>query len=320
MIQLRDKQIEDLKKLSSGEFNSNNVSSNSDHDAELLAALDREDLTMELERLRGENQELLATIELMKRQAEAETTSSRYKVRNLEKSLEKEKQNLAKSQETIASLKLNLEEMRHRFEMERKTQTDELRKKTIELKNLQNQVARSEQNINNNTSELEMRARVMAESLIEKQSQIETQNSEKAALVLELEKARQRIREVELISRITPITPAKKKTSRIFNDDEEDEIIHSDSTVTVKRHRFFRDLSNRGFLGRKFANSVGVVDRMTIVMGRYLKRLPLVRVMFVIYIIVLHLWVLYVMSHNVHHDSLNHAASHTEAFTSSIIE
>jgi hypothetical protein len=128
-IQLRDKQIEELKNLSKGDNNSNNVTSNTDHDAELLAALDREDLTMELERLRGENQEHLANIDLIKRQAEAETTSSRFKIRNLEKSLEKEKQNLAKAQQTIASLKLNIDEMRHRFDLERKTQIDELRKK-----------------------------------------------------------------------------------------------------------------------------------------------------------------------------------------------
>jgi hypothetical protein len=174
---------------------------------------------------------------------------------------------------------------------------------------LQNQIAKSEQNANNNNSELEMRARVMAESLIEKQSQLETLNSEKAALALELEKAKQRIREVELISRITPLVPTKKRSNRLLVGDEEDEdeVIHADSTVTVKRHRFFRDLSNRGYLARKFANSIGVVDRMTIVMGRYLKRLPIVRVLFVVYILVLHLWVLYVMSHNVHHDSLNHS-------------
>jgi hypothetical protein len=236
----------------------------------------------------------------------------------LEKSIEKEKQNLAKAQQTIASLRLNLDETRHRHDQERKLLTDDIRKKTLELKTLQSQISKAEQNINNNTGELEMRARVMAESLIEKQSQLETLNSEKAALVLELEKAKQRIREVELISRITPLAPAKKKNQRAVDiDDEDDDVIHADSTVTVRRHRFFRDLSNRGYLARKFASSVGVVDRMTIVMGRYLKRLPLVRVLFVVYILVLHLWVLYVMSHNVHQDSLHHAISHAEVLTSS---
>ncbi len=316
VLQLRDKQIEELKKMSTGDHHSNNVTSNTDHDAELLAALDREDLTMSLERIKGENQELVATIELMKRQAEAETNSSRFKIRNMEKSIEKEKQNVAKAQQTIASLRLNVDETRHRFDLERKQLNDEIRKKTLEIKSLSNQIAKAEQNVNNNTGELEMRARVMAESLIEKQSQLETLNSEKAALVLELEKAKQRIREVELISRITPLAPAKKKRTA-YDDDEDDDVLLADSTVTVKRHRFFRDLSNRGFLARKFASSVGVVDRMSIVMGRYLKRLPLVRVLFVVYILVLHIWVLFVMSHNVHQDSLHHADSHAHSLTSS---
>jgi hypothetical protein len=57
-----------LKKISTGESSSNNVTSNADHDANLLTALDREDMLMSLERLRGENQELSSMLELMKRQ------------------------------------------------------------------------------------------------------------------------------------------------------------------------------------------------------------------------------------------------------------
>lgn len=46
--------------------------------------------------------------------------------------------------------------------------------------------------------------KVMAEHLIEKQSQMETLNSEKAALKLQLEKAQQRVKEMELVARMTP--------------------------------------------------------------------------------------------------------------------
>ncbi|KAL0486517.1 golgin subfamily A member [Acrasis kona] len=324
VLLIRDKQIEELKKnlesSNGGDSKNQNSSSSASstlddfHDSELLAALDREDLNMDLDRLRGENQELLATIDLLKRQSEAETTSNRFKIRNLEKSIEKEKQNSAKTQQTIASLKLNSDEMRHRFEMERKSSSDGLKNAQLEIKKLNAIIVKSQQAQNNSHGELEMRARVMAESLIEKQSQLETLNSEKAALALELEKSKQRIREVELISRVTPITPRKQRFSNVDDDDDDDGVMLADSTVTVKRHKFFRNLSNRGFLAKKFATSVGALDRFSIMAGRYLKRLPILRMFFVLYLLTLHLWVIYVTSHNVHEDSLHNSLSHADTF------
>lgn len=68
-------------------------------------------------------------------------------------------------------------------------------------------------------NELETKCRIMAEHLIEKQALNETLNSEKAALQLQLEKTQQRVKEVELVARITPTAAVVHRRSNQPHED-----------------------------------------------------------------------------------------------------
>lgn len=136
---------------------------------------------LELERLKSENNELNVQLELIKRQHEAEKTSSRIKIRNLESTIEQYKSNTAKLQQTLVTMRITNDELKQRIE--------NLEQLSRESKKLENVAQQSPKKIISPTQqELERRLRTMAENLIEKQSHIETLKSEKAALALQLEK------------------------------------------------------------------------------------------------------------------------------------
>lgn len=342
VLLLRDKQIEDLKRLRSpSDETRNDISGgggatssslvdhqqasselNNEDDDRLMDALNREDMMMDLERLGAENQELAATLDLVKRQLDAEVTSSRFKIRNLEKNLERERENVAKLQQSMATIKLQADDAKQKFETERRELQEELNKRIADIKNLQSKAARFSSSMNTDQNEAENRARALAERLIEKQSQLETLNSEKAALSLELEKTKQRIKEIELVARMNPTATSSYERSAarrraiaasssthgsgggggkdhatldIF-DDEHD----IDTAVPIKTNRVFRNLSQRGYLGQRLASGMQWLDRISIRTARHLRINPLLRILFVVYIFLLHTWVFFILSQTVH--------------------
>lgn len=305
VLLIRDKQIEELKKVRSPDSsvgsNESDLSESrlQDDDDKLLAALDKEDMIMDLERLRAENQELAATLDLVKRQQDAEVTSSRFKIRNLEKSLEREKENVAKIQQAMATIKLSADDAKQKFEAERRDLQEELKKRIADIKTLQSKVTRSSSSTNSDQTEAENRARALAERLIEKQSQLETLNSEKAALYLELDKTKQRIKEVELVARMNPMNEAPRRRTKGHSIDIFDG--HDvDAAVPIKTNRVFRNLSQRGFLARKVASGMQWLDGISIQSARHLRINPLLRILFVVYIFLLHAWVFFILSHTIH--------------------
>ncbi|KAG2393648.1 hypothetical protein C9374_007179 [Naegleria lovaniensis] len=297
LLALRDKQIEELKKsgTESQSSGAKEPTVTADDDSDLMNALDKEDMMIDLENVKAENQELLSQIELMKKQHEAEINSLRFKLKTLEKNLEKEKQTNGVLQETITSLKMNFEETKHQYENEKKSIKDQLKEKKEEINQLQKQLNQAKYNNSSNQNELELRNRGMAERLIEKQTQLETLNSEKAAIQLALEKSQLKIKELQLMAQVTPM-------SRHSHYDEEspydNDVIHS--SVSMKTDRFFQDLSKRGFVASRVANAMAIIDSFSISTGSILRKLPLLRVFVVVYVILLHLWVVYILSHLTH--------------------
>lgn len=202
---------------------------------------------------------------------------------------------------------------KQRLEEEKRELQESIKSKQAQMKQLQQQLQLADKMDVKN--ELETKCRIMAEHLIEKQALNETLNSEKAALQLQLEKTQQRVKEVELVARITPTAAVVHRRSnqphedplgmfkiapslsycvanikKLVKDEEDD----SAPVPRVKSQKFFHSLKQRGFVSRKIAGFLHLVDRVSIQLGRYL-RLPLLRVMVVLYIFLLHAWVLVVL-------------------------
>jgi hypothetical protein len=125
----------------------------------------------------------------LKRQHEAESLSSKVKIKNLEQSLQSQKENVSKVQSSYASYKINADEMNQKSVHELKKLSQTLQEKETIIAQLEIKIQKESQA--KSESELEERIKAMAEHLIEKQSQLETLKSEKSALLLQLEKESQ---------------------------------------------------------------------------------------------------------------------------------
>jgi hypothetical protein len=111
------------------------------------------------------------------------------KIKNLEQSLQSQKENVSKVQSSFASYRINSDEMNQKNVHELKKLSQTLQEKETIISQLEIKIQKESQT--KSESELEERIKAMAEHLIEKQSQLETLKSEKSALLLQLEKESQ---------------------------------------------------------------------------------------------------------------------------------
>eukprot|EP01080_Neovahlkampfia_damariscottae_P003827 gene3827-6988_t len=256
--------------------------------------IDNGSFILELENLKSENQDLKLSIELLKRQYEAESISSKVKIKNLEQSLQIQKENVSKVQSNFASFRINSDESNQKTSNEIKKLSKCVQEKEQIISDLEKKVQK--QNLTKPENEFEDRIKAMTEHLIEKQSHLETLKSEKSALLLQLEKENQKVKDIELMSRMNP-----NKRSNEFDYDP------IESSVPMKTTKFFHDLSNRGWAANKVAVFMHNVDKFSLSSGTYLRKLPILRVLFVLYIILIHIWVIFVLYFS--HQSVEHNRS-----------
>lgn len=91
-----------------------------------------------------------------------------------------------------------------------------------------------------------------------------------------------------MLNRLTP-PPVANSRERF------ESVIDIETHVPMKTTTFFTDLSKRGFFARSFGRGMHFLDMVSIRFGRYLRRAPWLRVIFVLYILLLHIWVLFVL-------------------------
>ena len=173
------------------------------------------------------------------------------KIKNLEQSLQNQKENVPKVQSAFATFRINSDENNQKTSNEIK----KLSKTIQEKENLISELEKKLQLNNQSKPEIEFEDRIkaMTEHLIEKQSQLETLKSEKSALLLQLEKEIQKVKDIELMSRMNP----NKKSNEFDYDPIE-------SSVPMKTTKFFHDLSNRGWAANKVAVFMHNVDKFSL--------------------------------------------------------
>ncbi|XP_010181036.1 PREDICTED: golgin subfamily A member 5, partial [Mesitornis unicolor] len=143
-------------------------------------------------------------------------------------------------------------------------------------------------------TELENRLHQLTETLIQKQTMLESLSTEKNSLVYQLERLEQQLKAVQGTSANGPsINMAgidSSEGARMRNVP----VLFSDT-----------DTNMAGMYGRvrKAASSI---DQFSIRLGIFLRRYPIARVFVIIYMALLHLWVMIVLltyTPEMHHDS-----------------
>ncbi|KAH9393413.1 Golgin sub A member 5 [Tyrophagus putrescentiae] len=155
------------------------------------------------------------------------------------------------------------------------------------------------------SEEWEQRLRTLTESLIAKQATVEQLSSANHSLKLQLERAEQRLREM-----------AASSGTAALNNDVAIGIYHSPTFTNYIKHRMtgssgmgdnhsmssssassllMEEGPNDGQVTRKVKRAYGAIDAFSIRLGNFLRVYPSARAAFLVYILVLHLWVAFVL-------------------------
>lgn len=146
--------------------------------------------------------------------------------------------------------------------------------------------------INNvNNDELEKRLQMLTESLIHKQTIIETLQTEKSSLTMQLERLEKRLDDYETIT-------AKNSSQQSFKMSPTTSIpIDDNEHYENLRYRvpLLRETPHDVDLTKKVKRAANQLDQLGIRLILFLRRYPAVRLAVLFYAIVLHLWTFIVL-------------------------
>mmetsp|Transcript_32853 Transcript_32853/g.53309 ORF Transcript_32853/g.53309 Transcript_32853/m.53309 type:complete len:397 (+) Transcript_32853:220-1410(+) len=247
----------------------------------------------------------LASMQRAMDEKQAEVTRRESQVRWLETACEALKQEIADSEsiverekarceQMVADADDRLEDMSIKLDHAQK-ELDGLKKqlseKDSQLKVLEKRVSSQQQRtaVAKSTSEYESRLHTMAEHLIQKQSQMELLTSQKQALQLQLEDAVRRAREAEMRASSNQRSNVQGMESDVSSASKGPR--QRNASKFVKTVEAF-ELSSASRL-RKPAEAM---DVFSFHMGNVLRSSPAARVFLLFYVLVLHLWILFILS------------------------
>uniref|UniRef100_A0A0K8TTL7 Putative golgin-84 n=1 Tax=Tabanus bromius TaxID=304241 RepID=A0A0K8TTL7_TABBR len=274
-LQMKDKLIEELKSnKSQGAENSNEKA-----------------LNYEIEGLRQENQHLADELKTTLMQLD----NSKEFLQKLEKQIEDKNNEISKIQNALKE-NLGIEQQRSnqletevkilnqevsvmRDEMNRQRQTllARISEKDKEITKLK---SNSSDNGLNDVNNLEDRVQFLTQALVQKQASIETVTAERNALKLQLEKTEDQLRHLM----------AQQRQQRV-------QIINVNDTDDAKAQLPFlmRETPFDTNVARKMKRAYSSLDSAGIRIGVFLRRYPLIRIAVIMYIALLHLWVMFVL-------------------------
>ncbi|GAU98260.1 hypothetical protein RvY_09432 [Ramazzottius varieornatus] len=233
--------------------------------------------------LREEVQSLAERAESLSKQWREQQNASEQTVSQLRESLLNAQAALALESERRRDLQVSInsyeDELRNTktdFTKKELTLTQRIKDREEELQRVRAQMFSRPQTVSSD-GEMETRMRVLTENLIQKQSVIDTLNSEKSSLFATVERLERRLRESRHDRQTT---------------------IRMDETAEALQNRNPRLLTeNEGDMEvtRRLKRAYSAVDRFSFQLGSFLRRYPLARILVLGYMILLHFWVLVVL-------------------------
>ncbi|KFV54967.1 Golgin subfamily A member 5 [Tyto alba] len=290
ILQSKEKLINSLKEGSGIEGLDSNTASTMELE-ELRH--ERDTQREEIQKLMGQIQQLRIELQDVETQQVSEAESVREQFQDLQEQLAAQK--MAK-QEAEAELERQKQELHYTEEelyRTKNTLQSRVKDREEEIQKLRNQLTNKALSSSSQT-ELENRLHQLTETLIQKQTMLESLSTEKNSLVYQLERLEQQLKAVQGTGANGPsinmagIDGAEGTRMRnvpvLFSD--------MDTNMAGKYGRV-----------RKAASSI---DQFSIRLGIFLRRYPIARVFVIIYMALLHLWVMIVLltyTPEMHHDS-----------------
>ncbi|PKK31757.1 golgin A5 [Columba livia] len=290
ILQSKEKLINSLKEGSGFEGLDSNTASTMELE-ELRH--ERDTQREEIQKLMGQIQQMRTELQDMETQQVSEAESMREQLQDLQEQIAAHK--MAK-QEAEAELERQKQELRYTEEelyRTKNTLQSRIKDREEEIQKLRNQLTNKALSSSSQT-ELENRLHQLTETLIQKQTMLESLSTEKNSLVYQLERLEQQLKAFQGTSSNGPAINMAGIDSVEGARMRNVPVLFSDVDSNVA-----------GMYGRvrKAASSI---DQFSIRLGIFLRRYPIARVFVIIYMALLHLWVMIVLltyTPEMHHDS-----------------
>ncbi|KAM6917302.1 golgin subfamily A member 5 [Lycodopsis pacificus] len=249
-------------------------------------ALELEDLRHEkelhredIQKLQGQVHALRIEIQDLENQALTEAETWREQQMQLEE--QQALQNRAK-QEVEAEVERYKQELQYLEEEQHRAKTtlqSRVKDREDEIQKLRNQLTNKTLSSSSQT-ELENRLHQLTETLIQKQTMLEALGTEKSSLVFQLERLEQQLKNTQ---------GGQSGGPSINMSGLEGPVARQRNTPVL-----FSDQDSPGVYG-KVRKAASTIDRFSIRLGIFLRRYPAARVFVILYIALLHLWVMVVL-------------------------
>ncbi|KAG8177569.1 hypothetical protein JTE90_026196 [Oedothorax gibbosus] len=238
---------------------------------------ERDLLKEELRRCSELAEGLRAELREVEKASQGEAQAAKEGCEVLRRSLEGERQAREEVQLHNAQLKEELQIIREDLTRTKNGFQSRLQDREIEIEKLRRQLtAKSLSTVSQD--ELESRLHALTENLIQKQTLVEALSTEKNSLVLQRERLEQQLREAQNYS-------FQQHAYVGINNNETER----------KAKSVFLDNPFDSALTRRVKRVYGSIDSFSIRLGVFFRRYPIARVFVIIYMLLLHFWVMIVL-------------------------
>ncbi|KAM5178356.1 golgin subfamily A member 5 [Callospermophilus lateralis] len=263
-------------------------------DSSTANSMELEELRHEKEMQREEIQKLMCQIhqlrsELqdMETQQVSEAESAREQLQDLQDQIAGQKTSKQELETELERLKQEFHYIEEDLYRTKNTLQSRIKDREEEIQKLRNQLTNKTLS-NSSQSELESRLHQLTETLIQKQTMLESLSTEKNSLVFQLERLEQQMSSASTCPvNMSGIENGEGTRLRnvpvLFNDAE----------------------TNLAGMYGKVRKAASSIDQFSIRLGIFLRRYPIARVFVIIYMALLHLWVMIVLltyTPEMHHD------------------
>ncbi|XP_052352171.1 golgin subfamily A member 5 [Oncorhynchus keta] len=235
----------------------------------------------EIQKLQGQMQTLRAEIQDL--EVAALTEAETWREQQLENQEQQARQTRAK-QEVEAEVERYKQELQYVEEENHRAKTtlqSRIKDREDEIQKLRNQLTNKALSSSSQV-ELESRLHQLTETLIQKQTMLESLGTEKSSLVFQLERLETQLKSVQGGGGQTG-GPAINMSS-----------MESPGTRQRNAPVLFNDHDSPGVYGQ-VRKAASTIDRFSIRLGIFLRRFPMARVLVILYMALLHLWVMIVL-------------------------
>ncbi|MBN3312664.1 GOGA5 protein, partial [Atractosteus spatula] len=246
----------------------------------------------EIQKLLGQIQQLRTEIQEVENQQLAESESSREQLQELQEQLTTQRRAKQEVEAELERQKQELQYMEEELHRTKNTLQSRIKDREEEIQKLRNQLTNKTLS-NSSQAELENRLHQLTETLIQKQTMLEALGTEKSSLVFQLERMEQQLKSLQGSALNGPAISMAAMESTEGARLRNVPILFSDTESPAA-----------GMYG-KVRKAASTIDKFSIRLGIFLRRYPVARVFIIIYMALLHLWVMIVLltyTPEMHHD------------------